>query len=131
MSGVLEVRNYKKLRRHRRRAPHRPDARRCRLRLIGPNGAGKTSLFAKPDTVLLDGSSLDGHKFHQRARRPSGPGSTRASLPVIDNLLIGTHDYPGERLANVLFGLCAPARARQGSARKWPFGQDGAGERRA
>ena len=26
------------------------------------------------------------------------------SLPVIDNLLIGTHDYPGERLVNVLFG---------------------------
>jgi len=23
---------------------------------------------------------------------------------VIDNLLIGTHDYPGERLVNVLFG---------------------------
>jgi branched-chain amino acid transport system ATP-binding protein len=87
--------------------------------LIGPNGAGKTSLFnlvcgvVKPDigTVLLNGATLDGLKFHQRVRR----GLSRTwqhvhlfpSLPVIDNLLIGTHSYPGESLFNVLF-----ARAR-------------------
>lgn len=84
--------------------------------LIGPNGAGKTSLFnlisgvVKLDsgTVLLDGSPLDRLKFHQRVR----DGLSRTwqhtrlfpSLPVIDNLLIATHDYPGERLVNVLFG---------------------------
>jgi len=83
--------------------------------LIGPNGAGKTSLFnlvtgvVKPDagTVMLGGERLDPLKFHQRIRR----GLSRTwqnirlfpSLPVIDNLLIATHDYPGERLVNILF----------------------------
>ena len=84
--------------------------------LIGPNGAGKTSLFnlitgvVKPDSgaVLLDGAPLDRLKFHQRIHR----GLSRTwqhvrlfpSLPVLDNLLIATHDYPGERIVNVLFG---------------------------
>jgi branched-chain amino acid transport system ATP-binding protein len=83
--------------------------------LIGPNGAGKTSLFnlisgvVKPDsgTVALDGAPLDRLKFHQRIHR----GLSRTwqhirlfpSLPVLDNLLVATHDYPGERLVNVLF----------------------------
>lgn len=84
--------------------------------LIGPNGAGKTSLFnlisgvVKPDagTVLLNGAPLDGQAFHKRVRA----GLSRTwqhvrlfpSLPVIDNLLIGTTAYPGERLTHVLFG---------------------------
>jgi branched-chain amino acid transport system ATP-binding protein len=88
----------------------------CVVGLIGPNGAGKTSLFnlicgvVKPDagTVLLNGAKLDGLKFHQRVR--SGLSRTWQhvrlfpSLPVIDNLLIGTHSYPGERVFNILFG---------------------------
>jgi branched-chain amino acid transport system ATP-binding protein len=84
--------------------------------LIGPNGAGKTSLFnlisgvVKPDagSVALDGAPLDRLKFHQRVHR----GLSRTwqhvrlfpSLPVLDNLLIATHAYPGERLVNILFG---------------------------
>ena len=84
--------------------------------LIGPNGAGKTSLFnlisgvVKPDSgsVWLDGAPLGALKFHQRIHR----GLSRTwqnvrlfpSLPVLDNLLIATREYPGERLVNVLFG---------------------------
>ena len=83
--------------------------------LIGPNGAGKTSLFnlvsgvVEPDagTVTLAGMPLDGLKLHERIRR----GLSRTwqhtrlfpSLSVIDNLLAGTHDYPGERLFTLLF----------------------------
>jgi branched-chain amino acid transport system ATP-binding protein len=98
------------------------------LGLIGPNGAGKTSLFnlicgvVKPDAgaVSLEGVPLDGKKFHQRVR--SGLSRTWQhtrlfpSLPVIDNLLVGTHDYPGERLGNVLFGY-ARLRAHDDAAR--------------
>ena len=101
------------------------------LGLIGPNGAGKTSLFnlitgvVKPDagTVALAGETLDALKFHQRIRR----GLSRtwqnvrlfASLPVLDNLLVATHDYPGERMRDILFrraGLRAHAKAAREQA---------------
>lgn len=85
------------------------------LGLIGPNGAGKTSLFnlvcgvVKPDSgeILLEGEPLGRLKTYQRTRR----GLARTwqnirlfpSLSVIDNVVIGSHDYPGTRLTNVLF----------------------------
>jgi branched-chain amino acid transport system ATP-binding protein len=100
--------------------------------LIGPNGAGKTSLFnlisgvVIPDsgTVTLAGIPLDRLKFHERIRR----GLSRTwqhtrlfpSLSVLDNLLIGTHDYPGERLVGALFarsGLRAHDRAARDKAK--------------
>lgn len=117
MAGVLDVRDLSKsfdgivVARH---IDLTLQSRRV-VGLIGPNGAGKTSLFnlicgvVKSDSgsVLLDGAPLDRMKFHQRVRG----GLSRTwqhtrlfpSLPVIDNLLIATHDYPGERLVNVLF----------------------------
>jgi branched-chain amino acid transport system ATP-binding protein len=85
------------------------------LGLIGPNGAGKTSLFnlisgvVKPDsgTVTLGGVAIDQLKSHERIRH----GLSRTwqhirlfpSLSVLDNLLVGTHAYPGESLVNILF----------------------------
>jgi len=83
--------------------------------LIGPNGAGKTSLFnlisgvVPPDsgTVTLSGAPLDRLKFHERIRcglsRTWQHTRLFPSLSVLDNLLIGTHDYPGERLVEALF----------------------------
>ena len=85
------------------------------LGLIGPNGAGKTSLFnlvcgiVKPDSgeVLLEGQSLGRLKTFQRTRK----GLARTwqnirlfpSLSVLDNVVMGAHDYPGARLTNILF----------------------------
>ncbi|MDQ8727352.1 ABC transporter ATP-binding protein [Bradyrhizobium sp. LHD-71] len=92
------------------------------LGLIGPNGAGKTSFFnlisgvVKPDSgaVTLAGVSIDRLKSHERVRH----GLSRTwqhirlfpSLTVLDNLLVGTHDYPGESLLSVLL---AHARLKQ------------------
>jgi branched-chain amino acid transport system ATP-binding protein len=83
--------------------------------LIGPNGAGKTSFFnlvsgvVPPDAgrVVLDGKDVTNLKVPERARL----GLVRTwqnlrlfpSLSVIDNLLIGTRDYPGERVAALAF----------------------------
>ena len=120
MAGVLEIqRSQQELRRHRRGATTIDltlQAGRV-VGLIGPNGAGKTSLFnlicgvVKPDsgTVPLDGKPLDGLKISSSV---FAGGLSRTwqhtrlfpSLSVLDNLLVGTHDYPGERLVNVLFG---------------------------
>ncbi|MDR3529532.1 MAG: ABC transporter ATP-binding protein [Rhodopila sp.] len=90
--------------------------------LIGPNGAGKTSFFnlvsgvVPPDAgrIVLDGKNMTDLKMPQRARL----GLARTwqnlrlfpSLSVLDNLLIGARDYPGERLATLVF---QPGRIRR------------------
>lgn len=76
--------------------------------LVGPNGAGKSSLInlicgsIVPDRgeVRLNGRSVNGLKVHQRAR--AGIARTWQhirlfpGLTVLDNLIIGARDYPGE-----------------------------------
>ena len=90
--------------------------------VIGPNGAGKTSLFnlvtgvVKPDTgsITLDGQSIDALPIYQRARR----GLARTwqnlrlfpSLSVLDNVMLGPRDYPGEKLTSLIFDARGVAR---------------------
>ena len=94
------------------------------LGLIGPNGAGKTSLFnlvtgvVKPDSgsISLDGEAIDTLPIYQRARR----GLARTwqnlrlfpSLSVIDNVLLGPRDYPGEKLQSLIFDARRVARSQ-------------------
>ncbi len=91
--------------------------------LIGPNGAGKTTLFNlltgfdKPDggEWHLDGGTLVGIASYQVARR----GMVRtfqltkslARLTVLENVLLGAPDQPGERLSRALFGGWAAKEA--------------------
>jgi neutral amino acid transport system ATP-binding protein len=82
--------------------------------LIGPNGAGKTTFFNvitgfyRPDggSATFGGDQVLGEPPYAIARR----GMVRtfqitkalAAMPVIDNMMLGAPDQPGERLANVL-----------------------------
>lgn len=100
------------------------------LGLIGPNGAGKTSLFnlvtgvfpQDAGSISLDGTSLDRLALHERARL----GLSRTwqhvrlfpSLSVIDNLVVGARDYPGERLTRVLLRPGAVQSASRHAADK-------------
>jgi neutral amino acid transport system ATP-binding protein len=84
--------------------------------LIGPNGAGKTTLFNlltgfdDPDegSWHLDGGPLVGISSYEVARR----GMVRtfqltkslARLRVLENVLLGAPDQPGERLVRGLLG---------------------------
>ncbi len=100
------------------------------LGLIGPNGAGKTSLFnlvcgiVKPDsgTVRLNGQVLDGMKPYERARlglsRTWQHIRLMSSLTVLDNLIVGARDYPGENLARVLFSVGSTNAAARRNAEK-------------
>lgn len=99
------------------------------LGLIGPNGAGKTSLFnlvsgvLKPDagSIFLRGRRIDGAPLYQRARM----GIARTwqnmllfrSMTVLDNLLIGPRDYPGESILRLGFGR-AGVRAAEAAMTK-------------
>lgn len=82
--------------------------------LIGPNGAGKTSLFnlicgiVRPDagTISMDGARIDSLKLSDRAKlgiaRTWQHARSFRSLTLLDNLLLGTRDYPGDSLLRSL-----------------------------
>ncbi|MBU3730898.1 MAG: ABC transporter ATP-binding protein [Beijerinckiaceae bacterium] len=100
------------------------------LGLIGPNGAGKTSLFnlvtgvVKPDSgsITLNGDAIDALPIYQRARR----GLARTwqnlrlfpSLSVLDNVLLGPRDYPGEKLQSLIFDARGVARRQAENTEK-------------
>jgi ABC-type branched-subunit amino acid transport system ATPase component len=85
------------------------------LGLIGPNGAGKTSLFnlisgvLRPDagSIFLNGERIDAAPLYKRARM----GIARTwqnmllfrTMTVLDNLLVGPRDYPGESVLSLTF----------------------------
>ena len=92
------------------------------LGLIGPNGAGKTSLFnlvsgvVTPDSgnIYMQGRNVARLALHNRAR--AGVARTWQqmrlfrSMTVLENLLVGPRDYPGESLFGSLFGLASVRR---------------------
>jgi neutral amino acid transport system ATP-binding protein len=83
--------------------------------LIGPNGAGKTTFFNvitgfyRPDggSALFGGREVLGHPPYAIARlgmvRTFQITKALARMPVIDNMMLGAPDQPGERLLNVVF----------------------------
>jgi branched-chain amino acid transport system ATP-binding protein len=83
--------------------------------LIGPNGAGKTTFFNvvtgfyRPDhgRAAFDGHEVLGHPPYTIARlgmvRTFQITKALARMPVIDNMMLGARDQPGERLVNVVF----------------------------
>ena len=99
------------------------------LGLIGPNGAGKTTLFNlisgihAPDhgEIWLGDQALSKLPVYRRARL----GVARTwqhirlfpTLSVIDNLLMGPRDYPGEALFAGIFRAAA-RRAEAAAARE-------------
>ena len=103
------------------------------LGLIGPNGAGKTSLFnlisgvLRPDagSIFLHGERIDSAPLYKRARM----GIARTwqnmllfrTMTVLDNLLIGPRDYPGESAMRLAFGRGA-LRAAEAAMRNRAMG---------
>ncbi|HEY0184368.1 MAG TPA: ATP-binding cassette domain-containing protein [Rhodopila sp.] len=98
--------------------------------LIGPNGAGKTSLFnlvtgaVRPDSgrIELDGTRIDGMTMAERARmgiaRTWQHARSFRSLTVLDNLLLGVRDYPGDSLfGSLLRRRAGIAQEREAEAR--------------
>ena len=92
------------------------------LGLIGPNGAGKTTLFnlisglIQPDAgrIYLQGKSLTG-PLHRRAR--AGIARTWQhmrlfhTMTVLENMLVGPRDYPGESMLRSMIGTRSVHRA--------------------
>ena len=83
--------------------------------LIGPNGAGKTTFFNvitgfyRPDggSASFGGQRVLGRPPYEIARlgmiRTFQITKALARMPVIDNMMLGASDQPGERLVNALF----------------------------
>jgi branched-chain amino acid transport system ATP-binding protein len=82
--------------------------------LIGPNGAGKTTFFNvitgfyRPDggKAVFGGRDVLGRPPYTIARlgmvRTFQITKALAGMPVIDNMMLGAPDQPGERLVNVV-----------------------------
>lgn len=93
------------------------------LGLIGPNGAGKTSLFnlisgvVAPDSgdIFMQGRNIARLALHNRAR--AGVARTWQhmrlfrTMTVLENLLMGPRDYPGESLLGSVLGFARVRRA--------------------
>ena len=83
--------------------------------LIGPNGAGKTTFFnvitgfykADGGSATFGGDEVLGSPPYAIARqgmvRTFQITKSLARMPVIDNMMLGAADQPGERLVNVIF----------------------------
>jgi branched-chain amino acid transport system ATP-binding protein len=83
--------------------------------LIGPNGAGKTTFFnvvtgfyrSDGGRAAFGGRDVLGHPPYAIARlgmvRTFQITKALARMPVIDNMMLGAPDQPGERLLNVVF----------------------------
>jgi neutral amino acid transport system ATP-binding protein len=90
-------------------------AERSITALIGPNGAGKTTFFNLiTGFYRADGGSANFNGHEVLGRPPyaiAREGMVRtfqitkalARMPVIDNMMLGAPDQPGERLLNVVF----------------------------
>lgn len=84
------------------------------LGLIGPNGAGKTSLFnlisgiVQPDSGRIELHGRPIQTFHLSDRARAGIARTWqnmrlfASMSVMDNLLVGSREYPAESVIRLL-----------------------------
>jgi neutral amino acid transport system ATP-binding protein len=90
--------------------------------LIGPNGAGKTTFFNvitgfyRPDrgVATFQGKRVLGRPPYAIARlgmvRTFQITKALARMPVIDNMMLGAPDQPGESLRNVFFRPAASRR---------------------
>ena len=97
--------------------------------LIGPNGAGKTTMidlisgYERPDSgaIRFDGRRIDGLPTHRVALggvvRTFQLTRVFAAMSVRDNMLVGAHNHPGERLQRFPLGR-SPVRRAEAEARE-------------
>jgi neutral amino acid transport system ATP-binding protein len=93
--------------------------------LIGPNGAGKTTFFnvitgfyrSDGGSATFDGDEVLGRPPYAIARhgmvRTFQITKALARMPVIDNMMLGAPDQPGEHLVNVVLRPAACRRREQ------------------